>query len=379
MGRSQQPSVWIQAFKTKRGFKKFRVRRTVGGRELPSIACGGAPAPPARGPAGAKTPGRGRRVDHAPRPAAPRGGGAKWDLTERGIHQAVSTVVNDERAIALFTEYAGGEIRLDAVDKDLIRGFIHWMLKKEYSRAPGPKAKRYKYQPNGVRILLRSLKTFFRAALADEKIPRDPFFKVALPPEIDVAHPPTDEELAAMWAHVPPLGQLALTVDAALGLRRGEVLAIDAAALTPPARAGAPWGVKIRKSQTPRGRGGHKVLAVPPAAMAALEELRPWPTEGPIFKLGQSTLSSWVKKAARKAGLGRIRLHDFRHRWATELMSAAKDEYALMQVGGWTSRAAVSRYQHGTEARRDVTLAVKSWVPTPTLHTDAKSRKPKKA
>jgi hypothetical protein len=54
-------------------------------------------------------------------------------------------------------------------------------------------------------------------------------------------------------------------------------------------------------------------------------------------------------------------------------MSAVKDEYSLMQAGGWTSRAAVSRYQHKTEERRRANLQVggKIAIPPPALPQDA--------
>jgi integrase len=84
--------------------------------------------------------------------------------------------------------------------------------------------------------------------------------------------------------------------------------------------------------------------------------MKPWPADGPIFNMYPSTLSSWVRKARKKAGLARIRLHDFRHRWATNLAQNAQDDSAVMQAGGWSSRAAFAKYQHPTKQRRDVTL-----------------------
>lgn len=52
---------------------------------------------------------------------------------------------------------------------------------------------------------------------------------------------------------------------------------------------------------------------------------------------------------ARGIDLGRIRLHDFRHTWATNFMWKHGDVFRLMREGGWRSLAAAKVYQHFTK------------------------------
>lgn len=387
MSRSVKPSVWIQPYKTKRGFKSFRVRRTVNGRELPSIPCGEDRIHAERVKAAEKTRLWERRLSLAPGTSPTIAEHAAAFNAERDTTLAASTRVNDDRAFALLSEYMGGEkTRLDAVDKDALRGFKNWLLnERTYTRTKAPGATRHSYKPNGVRILLRSVKTFMRAALKEGKITADPFINVELPAEEDVANPPSDEAMVEMWKTIPPMGQIALKVDGALGLRRGEIFSLRDKSFTPPIDpeadpddSAAHWTVKVLKSKTRRGKVEYKILSVPDDVMAALDRLRPWPKDAPLFPMHESTLSSWVRKAARKAGIGRTRLHDFRHRWATELQISEKDETAVMQAGGWTSKAAMARYQHGNDHRRGATLRMKWRTPPPTLHTDALMRFRKK-
>jgi hypothetical protein len=100
------------------------------------------------------------------------------------------------------------------------------------------------------------------------------------------------------------------------------------------------------------------------------------------FGVCGTLLSSHLQRARGRAGLGRIRLHDFRHRWGSELMTRARDEYAVMQAGGWTTRAAVARYQHETDGRRYVNRQPVVALPAPPIlppRTRKRSRMPQEA
>lgn len=374
MGRSLKPSVYIQIRRTKRGYKTYRVRREVGGQELPSLPCGTdrALAERVRDEWKSKLWHRRLRV--------PAAGDdltvaqfAEQDLARREIRYAVSTVRNDRMVWRLFGEYFGpGPLR--GVDREVIHGFEVWLRGQTWKRR-GARAKARPRQINGILIYLRALKAGLRRALKDGHLDADPFFGYEMPPEELVANPPDRDGARQIWEHLPFVARCALAVDLALGFRRGELFRITRKALLPPDSERAHWLVRVQKSKTRRGTAENKTVALPPVALAALQALKPWPADGPIIQLHPTSLSKMISAAGREAKLGRVRLHDLRHRWATELMQRCRDEYALMDVGGWTTRAAVKRYQHSTPARRDVTLLVEVDLP-PALPTDAPKGKP---
>lgn len=370
MGRSLKPSVYIDSRKTKRGFNTYRVRREVNGRELPSIACGTdhALAKRVRDQWRTKLWHRRHRVP-LDSEAVSVAQFAAQDAQHRGHRVAASTARNDRIALELFGRFYGpGPLR--EVDRDAVRDFEAWLREQTWKR--GKKGKARPRQVNGILIILRALKAALRRALKDGHLDADPFFGYAMPPEESVANPPDRAGARALWEHLPFKGRCALAVDLALGLRRGELYRITARSLQPPTAERAHWLVRVQKSKTRRGKVEHKTLALPEVARAALEAMRPWPKDPdhPLFDMHETTLSHWISAAGRAAGLGRVRLHDLRHRWATELMERCRDEYALMDVGGWTTRAAVARYQHSTPARRDATLLVDVDLP-PVLPADA--------
>jgi integrase len=368
MGRSVKPSVYIQTRRGRTGYKTYRVRREVGGRELPSIACGPdkALAERVRDEWKSKLWHRRLRVP-APTDALTVAQFVELDRARREVRFAPSTLEIERRALDYFVEYFGAG-PLSSVGRESVHGFEVWLRGQKWQRTPGGTARAR--STNGILIYLRALKAALRRAVKEGYLDADPFFGYEMPPEEDVANPPTRDGVRAMWEHLSPLARCALAVDLALGLRRGEILRISRASLQPPARDRAHWLVTVQKSKTRRGKVEHKTMALPAVALAALETLQPWPATGPLLRVHPSTLSHAIADAARAAGLGRVRLHDLRHRWATELMQRCKDEYALMDVGGWTTRAAVKRYQHPTPARRDVTLQVEVDLP-PALPTDA--------
>lgn len=54
-----------------------------------------------------------------------------------------------------------------------------------------------------------------------------------------------------------------------------------------------------------------------------------------------------VKDAGERAGLGRLRPHAFRHRWATEMLRLTRNSTMTAQAGGWASASTVENtYAH---------------------------------
>ena len=62
---------------------------------------------------------------------------------------------------------------------------------------------------------------------------------------------------------------------------------------------------------------------------------------GPI---GENTLNRIVKLRASAAGMGHLRPHQLRHAWANRMLSHEMSEGDVMTLGGWSSRAMLSRY-----------------------------------
>lgn len=360
--RSRLPSVWVERKKSTTGVWTYRVRSEKDGQRLPDIVCGPNKEHALRVRDRERDLLWGNRLNI-------QGSGEDLrfvafmnrDLARRETRQAPETVRNDRRAMSMFFDYFGdGPVR--GIDRPVIAGFEAWLRQQTWRRRDGGKER--PYHVNGIRIVLRALKAALRRGFKDGHLDRDPFFGYDLPPEEPVANPPTREAARALWKALPFLGRCAVAVELGLGLRRGELARLSQESLTPPERGRAHWLMTVQKSKTRRGRMETKTMAVPEVAMKALLAMRPWPADGrPIFNVHRTYLSQMISRAARKAGLGRVRLHDLRHRWATELMAACRDEYALMQVGGWTSRAAVARYQHTTPQRRDVTLKISGPLP----------------
>lgn len=353
MARSAGFSVYIQTHRTKRGHTTYRVRREHRGRELPAISCGTDAALARRVRDEWRVKMQRRRTGVR---AVEDMSLTEWiaqDTANRARKMAPSTQRQATRAYGLLAEFLGPEAALADVDRDAIRDFISWL--EGYEFAPGRRM-----VPNAIRIYLRALKAGLRRAMKDDRLDSDPFFGAELPAEESVAHPPSDAELAAIWTHLSHEARRAITVYLGLGLRRSELLGIDRDCILPAVTPGGARRLRVRKAKTRRGVVEYKIMAIPPQVWEAMQ---PIPERGPLFKVYPTTLSSSLRRAVKAAGLKRIRLHDLRHRWATRLMSATRNKYAVMQVGGWSSEAAMGRYQHETAEYVDVTLQLESVFP----------------
>jgi integrase len=83
-----------------------------------------------------------------------------------------------------------------------------------------------------------------------------------------------------------------------------------------------------------------------PLSKQAVEAMGPR-RDGLVFsEFTQSRLTHSVTNACRKAAIGRVRLHDLRHTWATRFMLQTGNLFKLMAYGGWRSLASVKVYQH---------------------------------
>lgn len=385
MPRSVKPSVWIEKRRAASGYTTYRVRREKDGRRLPDIMCGPDRAHAQRVQAREQERLWGRRLRLR---AAEDMAFADWvtlDLRNREHKMAATTQRHTRRAYDLLAEHLGPGARLGAVDREEIREFVPWLLQYDYTRAGGRAYKSERaFGVNGALIYLRALKAGLRRALKDGKLEEDPFFGVELPAEVFVANPPEDDELAAIWTKLSPQARRALTVFLGLGLRRSELLSCTPRSISEierPGEDGKPRLVrylKAQKAKTRRGTVEFKVIAIPDDVWAAMQPV-PKDPNAPLFSYYPSSLSSIVSKAARAAGLtDRFRLHDMRHRWASRLMRKVKNRFAVKQAGGWTTDAAMSRYQHEAAEFADVTLQQGAVAPPALPQNAARGRRGKR-
>ena len=277
-------------------------------------------------------------------------------LASRARRREPRTIYNAKKALEAF----GAALKdppPQTITRGSLRAFEDWFLAHEYKR--GPKGKARRYGVNHLLIHLRALKAAFRWAKRERMMTEDPFDGFEMPAAVDVRRYLTGPELLMLLGHLPPVSRRAAICVLQTGLRLGEVLRADWRGMEPPAAAAgrSSWVLTVERSKVRRAERASKVttktLAIDPLALSVMGEPQ---SSGPIFPVRRDLLQSHLRKAREKAGLGRVRWHDMRHTWATDLMSIVKDEYALMTVGGWTSRQAVAIYQHGTAARRDATL-----------------------
>lgn len=143
--------------------------------------------------------------------------------------------------------------------------------------------------------------------------------------------------LNALPAHLR--GMAAFTL--ATGLRERNVTHLDWSQVDLPRKTA--W-IHANQAKT------RKAYPVPLNA-DALRVLKAQPTkEGRVFRykgepVDRCNGAAW-RKALVRAGIKDFRWHDLRHTWASWAVQAGVPLNALMELGGWTSLAMVTRYAH---------------------------------
>lgn len=155
----------------------------------------------------------------------------------------------------------------------------------------------------------------------------------------------TAEEVAQILSELPERPRRACYLVLHQGLRKEELLRLDWRQVYTQAE---PWVLDILPGKNGDAR---EVTAHPNVAkMLGL----PRPAGQLINGLTEDILDNHLPDAlrrlkARGTDLGRVRLHDFRHTWATNFMWKHGDVFRLMREGGWRSLAAAKVYQHFTK------------------------------
>ncbi|MBI4397024.1 MAG: tyrosine-type recombinase/integrase, partial [Elusimicrobia bacterium] len=117
------------------------------------------------------------------------------------------------------------------------------------------------------------------------------------------------------------------------------------------------WEANIRTLK--RKRGETQKYRVVPLHDKAVAVIGVPAAPGPI--MGNTTryaFESAFKKAVRRLGFPRTRIHDLRHTWATRYMEKTGDLYGLMRLGGWKDLKSVDKYQHLTKGRSNAILSL---------------------
>ncbi|MBL8023917.1 MAG: site-specific integrase [Elusimicrobia bacterium] len=253
-------------------------------------------------------------------------------------HKAPRTYTNfDKWAVDHFTAFVGNRSLASITGEDVAR----WESRLLENGSP-----------NTARIRLRAVRTAFNWAVREGLITRTPSFH--MPPADDVGRTLSDPEVVALMAALPDWLKPPVVFALHTGVRRGEMLSLAWERIQRP--AGGLWEAEIGGVGGPTTKTRQsRIIPLHPRARDAMGTPR---ARGLVFDFSPSSIVHAIEGAARKASLGRIRFHDFRHTWATRFMQATGDLFALMRLGGWTSMGSVRVYQHLTKARSDSVILV---------------------
>lgn len=173
--------------------------------------------------------------------------------------------------------------------------------------------------------------------------------------------------LAAMPPHLAAIARFAL----ATGLRDANVRGLRWADVDLAARVARVWPEDAKAGQAipvPLNSAAIEVLRAQlgrhPTHVFVYERLRARPSGAPEafvadrvqtargervlerVPIGKRTNNTAWRKARERAGLGRLRVHDLRHTWATWHKRAGTPDLELQQMGGWSDSRMLRVYAH---------------------------------
>jgi integrase len=233
------------------------------------------------------------------------------------------------------------------------------------------------YAPRTVARVLMRLKALFREALRLELVARNPAeaIQVRLPKGEKAARALESEEVARLLeaAEASRSRDMALLLRLMLetGLRRGEALALQ-------------WGdvdlergeVKVWRAWAKVGsKGAFTPLKTPTAKRVVplplgllrrlkarkeelLERLNPEEVDGlhlvgGVKPVDPDAFNHYLRRLAERAGLGRVRVHDLRHTWATLALSRGIPlEVVSERLGHASPTITLNVYRHLLEEER---------------------------
>jgi integrase len=228
------------------------------------------------------------------------------------------------------------------------------------------------FSPHRLRRLHEILSAAYGRAVKLQLVAANPFANVDKPaaPRRRL-HVPTHEQAAAILAAAgDDTGRLALRLAATLGIRRGEVVAlqwadvdIDRAAVTIRRSLSYTPATGVIEGDTKTGEEGHRVLALDLPTTAALRRHKARQAE---LALASGVTPKWVisdtagatpwrpdrlthlfAKVRTAAGAEGVRLHDLRHYVATTMLEDGESPHDVAnQLGHSSTATTLSVYAH---------------------------------
>ena len=256
-----------------------------------------------------------------------------------------------------------GSLRLQAVQPAHIRGVVDGLVER--------------YAPRTVRKVLGHLKALFREALHLELIPRNPaeVVRVRLPQGEKAARALEPTEVARLLEEAEKGRSrdmaLLLRLFLSTGLRRGEALALqwkDLDLERGEMRVWRAWS-KVGGKGTftaPKTSTARRVVPLPQDLLLALkarkeellERLAPEEVEelflfGGTRPVDPDAFNHYLRRLAARAGVGRVRVHDLRHTWATLALSRGVPlEVVSERLGHASPTITLNVYRHLLEEER---------------------------
>jgi integrase len=233
------------------------------------------------------------------------------------------------------------------------------------------------YAPRTVARVLMRLKALFREALRLELVARNPAeaIQVRLPKGEKAARALEPEEVARLLeaAEASRSRDMALLLRLMLetGLRRGEALALqwgDVDLERGEVRVWRAWAkVGSKGAFTPlKTPTAKRVVPLPLGLLRRLkarkeellERLNPEEVDGlhlvgGVKPVDPDAFNHYLRRLAEKAGLGRVRVHDLRHTWATLALSRGISlEVVSERLGHASPTITLNVYRHLLEEER---------------------------
>ncbi|RTG97207.1 site-specific integrase [Thermus scotoductus] len=233
------------------------------------------------------------------------------------------------------------------------------------------------YAPRTVARVLMRLKALFREALRLELVARNPAeaIQVRLPKGEKAARALEPEEVARLLeaAEASRSRDMALLLRLMLetGLRRGEALALqwgDVDLERGEVRVWRAWAkVGSKGAFTPlKTPTAKRVVPLPLGLLRRLkarkeellERLNPEEVDGlhlvgGVKPVDPDAFNHYLRRLAEKAGLGRVRVHDLRHTWATLALSRGVPlEVVSERLGHASPTITLNVYRHLLEEER---------------------------